>query len=189
MRILALALSLLAAPVTAQTLSDVTGNWAGTSNQGFYFRAVLSQEGQAARLKIWNTLDGVPAADQNVQFDNTEISLLAYASEGYPRLEVLDTPGGSILQVVNQFADEEYEGRTVTQIQYFDNQFTVIGFYHRDMRYSDQQAYDCELDLRGGEATVNGVTKDLPPMDFEALNASGWAYGAAFDRGYCPAVE
>lgn len=189
MRLLALAFSLLAAPALAQTLSDVTGNWAGASNQGFYFRAVLSEEGQTARLKIWNELDAVPAADENAQLDNAGISLMAHASEGFPRLEVVGTPDGSILQVVNQFADEEYEGRTVTQIQYLDNQFTVIGFYHKDTRYSDSQTFECELDLWNGKATVNGVTRDLPPMDFEAQNASGWTYRAAFDRGFCPSVE
>ncbi|WP_309664349.1 hypothetical protein [Tabrizicola sp.] len=186
MRAFALGLCLLAAPAAADTLSEATGNWAGASNQGFYFRAALSFEGEAAQLKIWNDLGGIPAANSGVQFDNGKIMLMAYATDGFPRLEVLDTGSGSILQVVNEFADEEYAGRSVVQIQYIDNQFTVIGYYHRDLRYFDQKPYECEVDLRNGKVTVNGVTSDLPPMDFEAQNASEWTYSAAFDRGYCP---
>ena len=188
MRRLIFALSLaLAAPATAETLlSEVSGNWAGPSNGGFFFRAELTQAQTTARLRIWNGNDSVPTGGE-VQFDNQTIALSAYATA--QRLEVLDTPNGSVLQVVTEFADEETEGRTVVQIEFLDNQFTVVGYYHQSDGYNpggDPIAYECELDLQRGKATVNGTTIDLSPVDFETRNASYWTYGAAFDRGYCP---
>ncbi len=45
---------------------------------------------------------------------------------------------------------------------------------------------DCAVDAWNAKVTVDGVTSDLPPMDFTALNASSWSAGAAFDRGWCP---
>lgn len=190
MRRLILALSLcLASPVLAEPLlSEASGNWAGSSNGGFFFRAELTQAKTAARLRIWNATDGVPSGGDE-QFDNAAIALSAYATS--QRLEVIEAPEGSILQVVTEFADEAAEGREVVQIQYLDNQFTVIGYYHQSTGYNpggDPIPYECEVDLRAGKATVNGTTTDLPPMDFEAQNASGWTYGAAFDRGYCPRI-
>ena len=191
MRRVIFALSLaLATPALAEPLlSEASGNWAGPSNGGFFFRAELRQAGATARLQIWNGNDGVPTGG-DVQFDNAEIALSAYATA--QRLEVFEVPGGSILQVVTEFADEAAEGREVVQIQYLDNQFTVIGYSHQSTGYNPGGApipYECEVDLRAGKATVNGATTDLPPMDFEAQNASDWRYGAAFDRGFCPRIE
>jgi hypothetical protein len=48
---------------------------------------------------------------------------------------------------------------------------------------------ECAVDLWSGKATVDGTTRDPAPIDFEAMNASGWRFGAAFDRGYCPRPE
>jgi hypothetical protein len=31
----------------------------------------------------------------------------------------------------------------------------------------------------------NGQQRQLEPVGFEALNASDWTFGAAFDRGFC----
>jgi hypothetical protein len=98
----------------------------------------------------------------------------------------LDTSSGSIPQVVSEFAEEEYEGRSVVQVQYIDNQFTVIGYYHRDLRCFDQKPNECDVDLTNGRVTVKGVESDRPPMDFEAQSASEWIYSTTFDRGYCP---
>jgi hypothetical protein len=171
-----------------ELLSEVTGNWGGANNGGFYFRAQLTQlppEQGTARLRMWNALDGVPQGG-DAQFDNDRIMLSAYAIENGQRLELRQTPEGTILQVITEFADEEYEGRIVVDIQYLDNQFTVVRYDHQDMRSFDKVSYACIADLWNGTVTVNGATSDLPPRDFEALNASGWAYDAAFERGICP---
>jgi hypothetical protein len=182
-------LTVCAMPLAAEeVLSEVTGNWGGTDNGGFYFRAELTQmppEQGTARLRIWNALDGVPPGG-DAPFRNDRMTLSAYAKDNGQRLELVETPEGTILQVITEFADEEYEGRIVVEIQYLDNQFTVIRYDHQDMRYVDQVTYACSADLWNGTVTVNGVTSDLPPRDFEALNAATWGYDAAFERGICP---
>ena len=58
-----LALTLaLANPALAQTLlSEASGNWAGTSGEGFTFLARLTQNQDMARLTIWG---GGPGASR-----------------------------------------------------------------------------------------------------------------------------
>ncbi len=155
---------------------------------GFYFRAALTQNSTTTRLRIWNALDNIPQ-DGDAQFDNPEIGLSAYTIENGQRLEVLAAPGGTVLQVITEFADEAYEGRVTVDIQYLDNQFTVIGYHHHDVAYEGQVAFDCDADLWNGTVTANGVTTDLPPRDFEALNASGWTYTTAREMGICPGLD
>ncbi len=182
---LTLALSL---PASAQSvLSEATGNWAGPSNEGFYFRAQLTQNKDQARLQLWGgALDGVPDANGAPEFDNDQIALSAFATR--QELEVFDDPSGSTLQVVTEFADEEAEGRTVVQIQYLDNQYTITGYYHRSMFYnpgSQPFTYECDVDLLNMVTIDDGVERKLKPVNSEALNASDWTWDAAFDRGYC----
>lgn len=190
MRILAsLSLSLLLAlPASAATLlSEASGNWAGASNQGFYFLARLTQNEDKARLSIWGgALDGVPTGEGEPEFDNAEIALGAFATR--QELEVVDTGTGSILQVVTEYADEVASGRSVVQIQYLDNQYTVVGFYLSEVPNGQNGAplgYECDVDLWNGTVTENGTERKLPPMAAEELNASDWMFSAAFDRGYC----
>lgn len=181
----------LTAPALAQTvLSEASGNWAGPSNQGFHFRAQLVQNEDRLGLRIWNAIDGVPPASDDPAFDNDQIELGAFAT--LQALEVVETPAGSTLQVVVEFADEEAEGRSVTQIQFLDNQFTVVGYYHRSHVYNPGGApivTECDVDLWNRVAIDNGVERRLEPVDFEALNASDWTWGAAFDRGFCTRAE
>lgn len=176
----------LASPAPAQTLlSEASGNWAGASNGGFFFRAELTQNSDKARLRIWNGMDRVPT-DGDLQFDNAEIALGAFATR--QALEVVETGSGSILQVVTEFADEDAEGRDVVQIQFLDNQFTVVGYYHRSTFYNpggEPFTYECDVDLWNGVVTDNGKQRDLPPLAFDEKNASDWTFGAAFDRGFC----
>lgn len=184
----ALALTLtLAVPVAAQTmLSEASGNWAGASGDGFSFLARLAQNEDMARLTIWGGGPGSPAvAEGDPQFDNARIALGAFAKK--QALEVLDTGNGSILQIVTEYADEEGSGRTVTQIQFIDNQFTVVGYYHRGEILG--WPLECEVDLRNMTATENGVTESLEPVGFETLNASDWDWESAYDRGFCHRYE
>jgi hypothetical protein len=37
--------------------------------------------------------------------------------------------------------------------------------------------------------TEDEATKALEPVGLEALNASDWTWGAAFDRGFCTRAE
>ena len=177
----------LALPVSAETvLSEASGNWAGASGDGFTFLARLTQNKDKARLVIWGGGPGSAAvAEGDPQFDNPEIALGAFATK--QTLEVLDTGDGSILQVETEYADEEGSGRTVTQIQFIDNQFTVVGYFHAGELGG--QVFECDVDLWKMTATENGVTESLEPVGFEALNASDWTWDAAYERGFCHRSE
>lgn len=178
----------LAFPAIGQTLlSEATGNWAGASNQWFFFRAQTGQNEDKARLKIWGgRTDKVPGAFGDPDFDNGQIALGAFATR--QELEVVDTGQGSILKVVTGFADEDAEGRSVAQIQIIDNQHTVVGHYHRSMFYDpggEPFSYECDVDLWNMVSVDIGQERKLEPVGFEALNASDWTFSAAFDRGFC----
>ena len=186
MRALICVFALATSPALAEgPLSEVSGNWAGDSNAGFYFRATLTQAGDAARLRIWHDINAVPL-DGDPQFDNPEIALGAFAT--LQRLDVVDTADGAGLIVVTEFADEEGEGREELYIRYIDNQFTVTAINITSVRYdaeAAQASFTCEVDMLQDRAIVDGEARDLPPMDFEQKNASLWTYGAAFDWGLC----
>lgn len=188
---LALAVT-LALPAAAQTvLSEASGNWAGLGGTGFTFLARLSQNEDKLRLQIWGGGPGSPAAAEGEpQFDNPAIELGAFATN--QALELVETGDGSILQVVVEFADEDAEGRSVTQLQFIDNQFTVVGYYHRSNFYNpggEPFTTECDVDLWKMTAIEDGKTRMLEPVGFEALNASDWTWGAAFDRGFCTRTE
>ncbi len=176
----------LSQAVAAGPVSEVTGNWAGPAGGGFDFRAQLEQEGDRAHLTIWNGMGGVPEASPEDGLRVEGFALAAFATE--QRLEVLDGPEGSLLLVITEYADEEAEGREVVQVQFLDNQFTVIGYWHRTTYNAFEGGTvmsQCEIDLRAGVVVEDGQTRELPPMDFEATNAADWRFGAAYDRGWC----
>jgi hypothetical protein len=183
---LALAVS-LSLPAAAETvLSEASGNWAGASGQGFSFLARLTQNEDMARLTIWGGNPGETAvAEGDPQFDNDEIALGAFATK--QALEVIDTGSGSILQIVTEYADEEGSGRNVTQIQFIDNQFTVVGYVHNGEHLG--QGFECDVDLWKMAAKENGKTRELEPVGFEALNASDWSWDTAYERGFCTRAE
>jgi hypothetical protein len=188
MRLVALFLSVtIAFPAAGQTvLSEASGNWAGSNGTGFTFLARLTQNQDKARLTIWGGNPGEAAVAQgDPQFDNPEIALGAFATK--QALEVVETGDASILQIVTEYADEEGSGRVVTQLQFIDNQFTVVGYFHAGEYLG--KTFECDVDLWKMTATEDGTTRELEPVGFEALNASDWAWDAAYDRGFCTRAE
>jgi hypothetical protein len=183
---LALVLS-LALPAQAENLlSEANGNWAGSSGTGFSFLARLTQNEDMARLRIWGGNPGEKAvANGDPQFDNPKIAIGAFATK--QALEVLDTGDGSILQIVTEYADEEGSGRIVTQLQFIDNQFTVVGYSHSGELGG--KAFECDVDLWNMTSTEDGKTRVLDPVGFEALNASDWTWDAPYERGFCHRSE
>ncbi|MFN6926046.1 MAG: hypothetical protein ACK4P8_10405 [Tabrizicola sp.] len=179
--------AVLTLPAAAQTVvSEASGNWAGSSNQGFYFTAQLVQNRDRLGLVIWNGNDSVPGTQGDPEFSNDQIELGAFETKQV--LEVFEGPNGATLQIVVEFADEEAEGRSVTQIQRIDNQYTVTGYYHLSKFYNpggEPLTYECDVDLWNMVSIDNGQERRLAPVGFEALNASDWTFGAAFDRGFC----
>lgn len=177
----------LAFPAQAETvLSEASGNWAGTSGNGFAFLARLTQNGDMARLTIWSGNPGEAAvAEGDPQFDNPSITIGAIATK--QDLEVVDTGDGSLLQIVTVYADADGSERIVTRMQFLDNQFTVVGYSHSSELAGGR--YDCDVDLWNMTATENGVTRALEPVQFEALNATSWTWDAAYERGFCSRSE
>lgn len=177
----------IALPAGAETvLSEASGNWAGSQGTGFSFLARLTQNQDKTRLTIWGGNPGEAAvATGDPQFDNPEIALGAFATK--QALEVVETGDASILQIVTEYADEEGTGRVVTQLQFIDNQFTVVGYYHAGEYVG--QAFECDVDLWKMTATEDGTTRVLEPVGFEALNASAWIWSTPYDRGFCTRAE
>jgi hypothetical protein len=177
----------LAQPVLAENLlSEASGNWAGSKGTGFSFFARLTQNRDMARLTIWSGNPGEKAlAEGDAQLDNPTIAIGAFATK--QALEVLDMPEASILQIVTEYADEEGSGRIVTQLQFIDNQFTVVGYYHSGQLAG--KSFECDVDLWKMTATENDKTRALEPVGFEALNASSWTWDAPYERGFCSRVE
>jgi hypothetical protein len=185
---LAIATLLVAFAPQAQAgdaIAEASGNWAGPQGGGFYFRATLEGEADRARLKIWNGIDGVPDGGAP-QLDVADFALTAFASD--VRLEVVEVPDASILQIVVEFADEEAEGRDLVQLRYMDFQYTIVGYHHLSRFYNpggEPIVTECKVDIPNASIIEDGTQRPLPPVDFESLNASAWHFGAAFDRGWC----
>ena len=78
-------------------------------------------------------------------------------------------------------------GRQVTQLQFLDNQFTVVGYYHAGALAGKK--FECDVDLWKMTVTEDGRTRELEPVGFEALNASDWTWDAAYERGFCHRAE
>lgn len=177
----------LAVPAAAQTvLSEASGNWAGASGDGFSFLARLSHNEDMARLTIWGGNPGEAAvAEGEPQFDNPVIAIGAFATK--QDLEVVDTGEGSILQIVTEYADEEGTGRIVTQLQFIDNQFTVVGYFHAGEL--EGKSFECDVDLWKMTSTEDGRARELEPVGFEALNASDWTWDTPYERGFCSRSE
>lgn len=183
---LAFALSLAGAAWAENLLSEAAGNWAGASGEGFSFVARLTQNKDMARLRIWGGNPGERAvAVGDPQFDNATIAIGAFATK--QELEVVETGDASFLQIVTEYADEEGSGRIVTQLQFIDNQFTVVGYYHSGELAG--QDFECDVDLWKMLVTEDGKTRELEPVGFEALNASDWTWDAAYERGFCHRAE
>lgn len=180
-------ISLPALPALARELgNEVTGNWAGTAADGFWFRAQLETQADLAALKIWNGMGAVPDRSDAPELDVADFAVAAFATS--QRLEVIETPDSSTLQVITEFADEEGEGREVVEIRYIDSQYTIVG-YALEASFQDfdgpAEETQCVVDTLAGHVVENGRMRNLPPLDHAALNASGWGEAAAFERGWC----
>ena len=183
-----LGLSALAAPAAARDLGgEATGNWGGAEGGGFYFRAELETHADLAALRIWNGTDAVPAGTGSPDLDVADFGLSAFAT--VLRLEVADQADGSTLRVITEFADEQGSGYSIVEIRFIDFQFTITGYLDEmeiDEHNDGSSKYSsCKVDTRSGLVVENGITRELPPMDSDALNASAWSQGAAYDRGWC----
>ena len=183
-RAMMLGLALAAGPAAAGVLSEAEGNWAGSSAQGFAFRAELSDDAGAARLRIWQGLPETPPA---LEFDQTGLiardNIIAGGRQEL-RLEV--QPGGTTLVLHTEAADESGEMTEDVSVRFVDFQFTVTAYRIALTGAPDAPDYHCAVDLAHDEVTFQGLRAPLAPRPAEADNLALWQPRAAFDRGFCP---
>lgn len=184
-----LAVPMLAGPGRAEEpLAEVSGNWAGASGQGFAFRALLTDDGGQARLRIFQGTDAA-SLGASPELDVTPVvyrdTIVAGDHQG---LELVTGPDSTTLQIVTDSDDEQYGFREVVEVQFLDFQFTVVGYAVDLTDFSNPgESYSCHVDLRDNRRVVNGRAEPLPPRPFEADNLSDWGPDAALAKGLCPA--
>ena len=180
---------LLSTPALAgPILSEVTGNWAGESNQGFYFRAQMEDMGDHVALQIWNGMGGVPEA---VGDPAMRVETLMFRSNliepGEQRLELIPGSDTMTLIAVTESADEQAETREALTIQFMDNMFMATGYYWRITDYQMPDiSYECDADLASGKVMFAGSEEPGPALSFEDKNAALWSPTRIFELGYCP---
>lgn len=197
--LLSLPLLLVSGAVQAETvLSEVTGNWAAPENNGFFYRAVLTQSGENLRLRIYQGMSA-DTIEAEPQFDNDKIAYASGSGAGGGN-DWLEVDANGALHLIGVTTVEGYAYSEKLTIQFMDNQFTAMAFgmYNNgpDSVASmpenpvgcwTGQCYSCEADLWNQSAVAGGEKIQVPEHDFEALNASGWTPERIYELGYCPA--
>ncbi len=203
--LLSLPALLFAATVQAEVvLSEVSGNWAAPQNDGFYYRAVLTQEGEHLRLRIYQG-GGADSIESEPQFDNARIGYFDAAPSNDNR-DWLEVGSKGELYLTSLTLREGYLYTERLTIQMMDNQFTAMGYLwsndwsKRDPNWeapassdmtgcTSDTCYSCEADLWNGKAVAGGEAISVPKADFEALNASLWTPERVYELGYCPGPD
>ncbi len=185
--VIAAVLLLQSAPGSAEAvLSEVTGNWGGLEENGFWFRARLSDDGGKARLQIWNgdllSEPRMPTLDvPNIVWRSNLVE------DGEQRLEAVVSGNGTALIIMTETSDEQYTARENLVISYIDNQFTVVGYFRTSADINTgQDIAECDVDVWNDKAVFNGIARTVKAVDFEAKNAALWTATSAVDLGYCP---
>ncbi|WP_267633637.1 hypothetical protein [Frigidibacter sp. RF13] len=188
-----------ALPAAADTiLSDVTGNWAAPQNNGFYYRAVLSQDGDYLRLRLYEGMaaDGLPTEPT---FDNPKIAYASTRPGAKDWLEV--APDGQLL-LNGLTVNESHVYSDRLSIRHMDNQITVMGFatYNNgpdavasmpDDPFTcwGTNCYSCVADVWEGLSVVGGKPYTRIDAAFEAINAAIWTPDTIYELGLCPAPD
>lgn len=179
-------------------LSDVTGNWAAPKNDGYFYRAVLTQEGEYLRLRIYQGMSA-DTIEAEPQFDNPKIAYAA-ASAGPGGKDWLEVGAQGELYLSDLTVNEGYAYTERLMIRMMDNQFTAMAFEqtnngpdsvatmpdHPVGCWTDS-CYSCKADLWNVSAVAGGESITLSQPDFAALNASLWTPDRIYELGFCPA--
>lgn len=198
-RLLCLPALLIAGAAHAETvLSEVTGNWAGPAQNGFFYRAVLTQDEQYLRLRIYQGTSA-DRIETEPQFDNAKIAYVSGGVGGRGK-DWLEVGAQGQLNLLSAATNEGYAYSERLTIQMMDNQFTAMayGLYNNgpesvaSMPASPvgcwtADCYSCEADLWNGTAVAGGEQIPVPAAGFEALNASDWTPERVYELGFCPA--
>ncbi|HQY44955.1 MAG TPA: hypothetical protein PK450_12345 [Paracoccaceae bacterium] len=198
MKYLPLAFVLAATTAHAETvLSDVTGNWAAPENNGYFYRAVLTSDGDYLRLRIYEGM-AADTLEAEPMFDNPKI---AYATGSTPGgkdwLEVGPT-GALLLNSVT--VNEGYVYSDQLTLSHMDNMIAAMSYWHSNngpdaaatvpddpFTCWAEGCYSCAADLWNGTAVAGGDQITAGQGLYEELNASFWTPESIYDLGFCPA--
>lgn len=181
-----------AAPVWADgVLGRASGNWAGTSGQGFHFDATLARKDGQVELWIWQTMTPDVAGSIPDLINHNIVTPMPEGVSGTQTLEAIEGPESAVLNIVTEFSDATGVTHEVVQAQFQDFQFTVTGYSVSYLAHEADGtgAYSCILDLQANTREVDGVKDTLPQRSFEDDNLYYWRPNAAFDRELCPAPD
>jgi hypothetical protein len=174
-------------------LSTATGNWAGESNQGYYFRAELYDNGDFVGLRICQSLDAAPATctDDQAELNNREFQ--AHMTIGVNLKNTLIANLDGTLTVYAAGDDESYSFSEYVVVQMMDNQFTVMGYHVMSLELATPDGtkgdvYACEVDVWNDRAAWTTGQPTWTGAGFEDKNASQWHPQRATELGMCPAV-
>ncbi|WP_284163554.1 hypothetical protein [Frigidibacter sp. SD6-1] len=188
-----------ALPASAETvLSEVTGNWAAPANDGFYYRALLTHEGDYLRLRIFEGMsaDALPAEPT---FDSPRIAYASTLPEARDWLEV--GPEGQLF--LNSVAvNESHVYSERLWVHHMDNQVTVMG-YETYNNGPDAVAsmpanpftcwgthcYSCVADVWDGTSAIGDEPYAHISAPVEAINAATWTPETIYELGLCPAPD
>jgi hypothetical protein len=189
------AIAALPVPALAQNiLSTATGNWAGASNQGFYFRAELYANGDSVGLRICQSIEAAPAScpDDLAELNNTMIQ--GYMTVGVNLENTLIANPDGTLTLHARADDESYTFTENVVIQMMDNQFTVMGYFINSSEIAqiegqERDIYECNADVWNDRAEWSTSPSTLQGAAFEDKNASLWTTKRAFELGICPPIN
>ena len=174
-----------------EVISTATGNWAGASNQGFYYRAELYENGDHVGLRICQSIEGVPAscpADQAA----LDVPQIQYRMTiGVNLQNVLEAKPDGSLVVHAQAEDEAYGFVEDVTIQMMDNQFTVMRYDMASVPLvvgDDEMAYACSVNIWEDRAE-NGGNPEWQGASFEDKNAAYWSPNRIYELQACPVIN
>lgn len=184
-------ISSVAAPdqhISSALVASVSSNWAGASEQGFWFDAQAVIRGDSTSLEIFNSASSARNPNDDADFRVEEFELAVGATK--LELVVLEGAESSTLQLITDYADETSEGRILVALQFIDNQFTITGYDSTILSDVNLDGVDtkatCVIDFDAGTVAVNGNNRPLPQISFEDRNASLWTFDRVYKQGWCP---
>ena len=189
----ALLAALPASAFAQDILSTATDNWAGASNEGFYYRAELYANGEFVGLRICQSLDAAPASCPNEAIELNNPMIQGYMTIGVNLENTLIANSDGTLTLHARADDESYTFTENVVIQMMDNQFTVMGYFLKSSEIEqidgqERDIFECNADVWNNVAEWSFGPSTWQGAAFEDKNASRWHPQRAAELGICPAV-
>ena len=175
-------------------LSTATGNWAGASNQGFFYRAELYPNGDFVGLRICQSLDAPPASCPADAIELNNPAIQGHMTIGVNLENTLIANPDGTLTLRARADDESYTFTENVVIQMMDNQFTVMGYFLNSSEIEqvegqERDIFECNADVWNDVAEWSFGPSTWQGASFEDKNASLWHPGRAAELGICVAIN